>query len=403
MLSQSAKQRFQDIRSEFPGALKWTYLDVGARCILPLRTRDAIVAELDARMESGGDKAVMFASVESARKRFARLIGAEPDEIAITKNISEGLNIIAAAYPWQKGDNVVVCAEREHPNNIYLWHNLARRSGIEVRLVPSDAGLVPADAMIAAMDGRTRMVSTSSTTFLPGFRTDLDAIGAACRERGVLFLVDGAQSAGIIHHDVRKTPIDALAVSTQKGLLGLYGFGFLYCRRSWAERLQPVYLARFSVDLGDAHEADGGTSEYKLMPAARRFDVGNYNFPAATAVDTSMELLEEIGIPTIEEYTCGLARSLSDGLVELGLPIWTTADPKYLASKVTIGGPTGDYSAFGSLYQHLLDNGVKLSVRRGMLRFSFHLYNNQDDVDRVLSLTRDWRSNQPANLASKSV
>jgi cysteine desulfurase / selenocysteine lyase len=394
-----------DCRGEFPGASKWTYLDVAGRGILPLRTRRALDSYLDMRMEDGGDKAAMFRTVESARSRFARLIGAEPDEIAITKNISEGLNAIACAYPWKKGDRVLVCAEREHPNNIYLWHNLARRHGIEVRFVASEAGRVPTDAMIAAIDERTRIVSASSTTFLPGFRTDLDAIGAACRERDILLLVDGAQSAGVMHHDVRKTAIDAFAVSTQKGLLGLYGMGFLYCRRAWAERLEPVYLARFGVDLGDAHEADGGTDQYDLMPGARRFDLGNHNFAAAAAVDVSIELLEQIGIPVIEQHVLGLALSLAEGLADLGLPIWGLPAGPHLANLVTVGGPTGDFTALAGLYQHLSDNGVKLAVRRGMLRFSFHLYNNQDDVSRVLALTRDWlRSNSAAaNVASATV
>ena len=78
----------------------------------------------------------------------------------------------------------------------------------------------------------------------------------------MLFLVDGAQSVGVLHTDVKKSNIDALAVSTQKGLLGLYGMGFLYCRREWAEKMQPAYLARFGVDLGEAHEASMGDEEF---------------------------------------------------------------------------------------------------------------------------------------------
>ena len=86
----------------------------------------------------------------------------------------------------------------------------------------------------------------STVTFAPGFRTDVAALGRLCRERDVLLLVDAAQSAGVLHTDVQRSGIDAFAVSTQKGLLGLYGMGFLYCRRAWAERLEPAYLARFA-------------------------------------------------------------------------------------------------------------------------------------------------------------
>jgi selenocysteine lyase/cysteine desulfurase len=99
------------------------------------------------------------------------------------------------------------------------------------------------------------------------------------------------ETVGVQHTDVRASNIDALAVSTQKGLLALYGMGFLYVRREWADRLQPAYLARFGVDLGDAHEASIGGYDFQLAAGARRFDLGNYNFLATAAVDASMKQL----------------------------------------------------------------------------------------------------------------
>lgn len=376
------------IRQEFPGTERWTYFDVAGRGLLPLRTRRRLDAYLDSRMYDGGDKTAMFQTVESARRRFAALVGAEADEIALTKNISEGLNIIATSFPWCSGDNVVVCADREHPNNIYPWLHLARRIGIEVRQVPSCEGLISADEMIAAMDGRTRMLTASSVSFFPGFRTDLDAIGAACRERDVFFLVDAAQSAGILTLDLRRTPVDAVAVSTQKGLLGLYGMGFLYCRKEWCERLTPAYLARFGVDLGDAHEADIGAPDYALMPSARRFDLGNYNFAAAAAVDSSLELLAEIGPDVIERHAVGLARILAEGLAALGLPVVGLPFGSHFASIVAIAGDAESPEDVLLLHDQLQSAGVKLSVRRGGLRFSTHIYNAPSDVERVLEVVR---------------
>lgn len=380
------------IRQEFPGTERWAYFDVAGRGLLPLRTRRRLDAYLDSRMYDGGDKAAMFETAESARWRFAALIAADPDEIALTKNISEGLNAIATALPWNSGDNVVICADCEHPNNIYLWLHLARRTGIEVRQVPSRDGLIPADAMIAAMDSRTRILTASSVSFSPGFRTDLDAIGAACRERDVLFLVDAAQSAGILKLDVKRTPVDAVAVSTQKGLLGLYGMGYLYCRREWCERLTPTYLARFGVDLGSAHEADIGSEDYKLMPGARRFDLGNYNFAAAAAVDSSLKLLAEIGPDAIERHAVGLARMLAEGLAELGLPVAGLPFGRHYASIVTVPRGAESPEDMLQLYGLLERAGVKFSVRRGGLRFSTHIYNTLTDVARVLDAARAWRT-----------
>lgn len=103
---------FAGVRANYPGTQRWTYFDVAARGLPSVGTREAVDAYLDHRMMEGGDKAWMFSKVEQARSRFARLIGAEADEISLTKNISEGLNAIATALPWERGDTVVVSTLR---------------------------------------------------------------------------------------------------------------------------------------------------------------------------------------------------------------------------------------------------------------------------------------------------
>ena len=381
-------------RAHFPALERWTYMDVAGRGVLSREARAALDAHLDERMMNGGDKVKFFDLVEATRARFAQLIHAHPEEIALTKNISEGLNMVATAFDWKRGDNVILCPELEHPNNVYPWLNM-QRYGLEVRTVAPREGHIPVEDIIACMDSGTRVVTVSTVTFAPGFRTDVDTLGRACRERGVLLLVDAAQSAGIIDTDVARSHIDALAVSTQKGLLALYGMGFFYCRREWAERLKPAYLARFGVDLGDAHEATLGDLSFKYAPAARRFDLGNYNYAACAAVNASMQQLLEWGTANIERHVSGLTRALARGFLELGLSVSGGAPGPHLANIVTVGELSADHYATGSerynrLYEHLTANRVKLSIRRGTLRFSLHVYNNMEDVERVLDLTRQF-------------
>jgi selenocysteine lyase/cysteine desulfurase len=266
---------------------------------------------------------------------------------------------------------------------------------VDVRTVPARDGHIPIDALIERMDARTRVATVSTVSFAPGFRTDVEALGKACRERDVLLLVDAAQSVGVQHTDVRASHIDALAVSTQKGLLALYGMGYLYVRREWAERLQPAYLARFGVDLGDAHEASIGGYDYKLARGARRFDLGNYNFLATAAVDASMQQLLEWDTRRIEPYVQSLTHALARGFLELGLSVAGGAPGPHITKIVTVGAMSADHYGAGEerynrLYEHLCANRVKLSIRRGMLRFSLHVYNNMDDVERVLGLTREF-------------
>jgi len=379
---------------EFPGAANGLYLSSCTRGLLPASARDALVQHLETRMDGSTDKAGMFETIERVRRNFAALIKADADEIAITKNVSEGLSMLANALPWQPGDNVVVCLDLEHPNNLYPWYNLREREGIEVRAIPAQGGHIPADAMIGAIDDRTRLVTVATVSFSPGFRTDVAPIGQACRERGIFLLADGVQSVGILDMDVDALGIDGLAVSTQKGLLGLYGFGFAYCRREWAEQLKPLYLARFGVDLGDAHEAAKGTDQYALMPGARRFDLGNYNYPGAIACEQSLKLILSIGTPAIEGHVMALSHRLAQGLSDLGLPVAGGEPGPHLGSIVCVGGfgegghDSTEDPRMAALYEHLTANGVALTIRQGMLRMAFHVYNTENQVERVVALCR---------------
>jgi cysteine desulfurase/selenocysteine lyase len=399
----SAAALFQAVRNEFPGTIGKTYTNTAARGLLSWQSRTTLDAYLDQLSDGRVDKQANFDMIKRVREKFAQLIKAQPDEIAFTKNVSEGLNMIAGSLPWKAGDNVVLCRDVEHPNNIYPWLNLQRRFGVEVRSVPDREGAIDVEAMLDLIDDRTRLVTVATVTFAPGFRTDVETLGQVCREKDIFFLVDAVQSVGVVATDVEKLKVDGLAVSTQKGLCGLYGMGFLYCRRDWAERITPAALARFSVDLGpDVHEATMGDESYDLMAGARRFDLGNYNYPAAIAVEPSLDLLLDLGPPVIEDYVCGLSHRLAGGLHQLGLRVSGGPPGPHLAHTVTAGQyarntheSAGDPES-DALYKHLTENDVILTVRRGMLRFSLHLYNNEADVDRVLDLVREWQAEKKA-------
>jgi cysteine desulfurase/selenocysteine lyase len=354
--------------------------------------------EVDARAEGRADKAELLATVERCRSRFAGLVNAEADEIAFTKNVSEGINAAMAAFPWKPGQRLVYCPALEHPANLYPWLHLARTRGVEPVAIPPEAGRIPAERVAAAVDGRTAMVALATVTFAPGFVTDLAPIAEACRRHGAFLLADGVQSCGILGTDVEAMGLDGLAVSTQKGLLALYGTGFLYCRRAWAERMTPAYLSRFGVDLGEAHEASAGDADYRLNPGARRFDLGNFNYTGAVAADAALGLLQEAGPAATEARVRALARRLAEGLLAEGLPLVGGAPGPDLGSIVCVGriGEGGHDTAadegVNRLYRHLADNAVKLTIRRGALRFSLHLYNDEADVDRVVDLCRQWRA-----------
>jgi cysteine desulfurase/selenocysteine lyase len=316
----------------------------------------------------------------------------------MVKSASEALGLTASAFLWKPGDNVVICADVEHGNNVYPWLNLKERYGIEVRTVPARESHIPVEAMIKAIDARTRVLTASTVTTSPGFRVDAAALGKACRERGVFYLLDGAQTAGIMHTDVKAMYADAFACSTVKGLMGLYGMGFLYMRKEWAERLTPPYIARFSVDLGDLPEAAMTGLNYRLRDGAKRFDAGHYNFPGAIAVYNSLGELGSVGTQAIEAHVVGLARRLAQGLLDLGIPVAGGAPGPHTASIVSVGiSKPGFFSeasapAFAELADQLTKNNVIFSIRRGLIRFSLHLYNTEAEIDRVIEIAKAWKS-----------
>jgi len=389
----------EDARLLFPGSDGCIYLENSARGLLPSTARDAALRYYDARIAGVAKETdPVFDAERQACDSFATLVGATPNEITLTRNVTDGLNIFVTALPWKAGDNAVVSKEVEHPNGVYALYNMRQRHGIEVRMVDAGPDLsISVDAIAHAIDAHTRLVIVSSVTFSTGARTDLAALGQLCQSRGVTLLVDGAQSVGAIDINVHALNIDGLVVGASKYLCGPYGLGFLYIRRALADSLHPTYLGRYSIDLGNAHEGDQGGNTYQLMPGAKRFDSGSYNYSAASAAVASINLLKEITVPVIEQHVLRLAKLLDDGLRAIGLPILSGGNERHRSQLVLMGlrQPTTEQrQLFVSLADFFTTKNIRVSQRQGRLRFSFHLYNTAEDVKTVLAAAQEWMQSQ---------
>lgn len=387
-----------DVRAQFPGTEGRIYFNVALRGLIPRAAAEAAHAHVDEVLHATASKDAHRASVEHCREMLAGLIGAEADEVAITKNVSEGLNLFASSLPWEPGDNVVLCPDLEHPNNVFLWYNLRKLKGIEVRAVEPEDGHIPVEGFAAAVDDRTRLVTVPHVSFSPGFVTDVRAIADVAHARDALLLVDAAQSIGSLRCDVGELGIDALAVAAQKSLLAFYGVGFLFVRRALAESLLPAHVARYGMDMGaEAGEtARTGGDHLPYAAGARRFDLGNYNYLGAQAVEASLALIGSLGVERIEAHLRALSARLVEGLLDLGLPVAGGAPGPHLGHIVAVGTSggghhdTADDPVMNDLHRHLTANGVQLSIRKGVLRMSLGLYNDVSDVDRFLALVREW-------------
>ncbi|HLH87407.1 MAG TPA: aminotransferase class V-fold PLP-dependent enzyme [Xanthobacteraceae bacterium] len=394
-MSQS-NDRFGAIRRDFAGTARGPYLDVAVRGLMSRASRAALDRHLTDLTEGTVDKPALFAQVERTRGLFAELIGAAAQDIAFTRNVTDGIATFATSLDWRAGDNVVLCEAIEHPANVLPWYGIARKFGVAVKSVPQRDGVIEIPRILAAIDKSTRVVAISSVSFSPGFRFPVAELAAECRKRGVLVSVDAAQSIGVIATDVAEWDVDAIAVSTQKGLMTVYGAGFLYVRPELSANMNPIFLSRYSV-AHDGHEASlGDPARLRLAPGAMRFDVGNPNFPAALAVEPALALLLELGPHAVEDHVLGLAGYFVERMLDIGLPVYGGRPGPHSTHIVTVGETLGaahdaaEDLDMANLYAHLVAAGVRLSIRRDLLRFSFHIYNNRDDADEVVRLAEQW-------------
>ncbi len=390
-----------EARGLFPGAAARPYLNVGQRSLLATPVRDAIQGFLDRWERGESDKGGLFDTIERARVRFARLIGAQPDEVAWIKNVTEGFNLFLSSLDWSPGDEIVFCPDLEHPANVLPWRNVAARHRVRLIPVPPDEGRLPSERIAEAVGPKTRAVAVSAVTFSPGFETDLEPLREACRRSGALLLLDAAQSVGTLQTRVERAGCDMLAVATQKGLLGTYGAGFLFVRRDLAESLAPASLGRYGVggSAGDDHVPetalpDGGIA---YAAGARRFELGNFNYLGAVAADAGLGVLERFGATAVDRHNRSLAARLAAGFLEMGLPVAGGPPGPQLGHIVSVGEAgagshdTVEDPRIESLHRQLARARIEHSVRRGVLRFAVHLYNDESDVDRTLEEARVWR------------
>jgi selenocysteine lyase/cysteine desulfurase len=314
---------------------------------------------------------------DEARGRFARMIGASPDEVAFIKNTSEGLSFVAAGFPWREGDNLVT-ANVEFPSNVYPWMRLASRN-VEVRMVPAREGRVRKDDVFAACDGKTRLVALSSVEFANGHRNDLPGIGEFCQKKGIFFCVDAIQSLGVLPIDVRSYGIDSLSADGHKWLLSPDGIGGFYISRDVMEMVEPVVLGWHSV----RNRFDFENYDFSLSPDARRFEPGSCNTVGLAAFNASLDLLLSIGVDRIWERVRRLTEGAIETALRRGYEVLSPRNPEDRSGIVTFKVPGADPQG---LWKAMLSRNVVCSPRSGGIRVSPHFYNTPDEIARFFEI-----------------
>ncbi len=368
---------------EFPWAARGDriYLDHAATGPLPQRARDV---QAEANLNRAELWRVGFEyfwdGVVKGREHAARLLNATPDEIAITANTSQGVNLAARALPFRAGD-VVISSAGEFPANIYPWMGLEKAKGVFLELVPMRHRLPDEDAIIAALDRpNVRALTVSWVSFASGARLDLQRLGEACRARDIWFVVDAIQGLGPAAIDVKACHIDILATGAQKWLLSPWGTGFAYVHRDLIQELDPPAVGWLSMP-ASADFTRFLDYDYAFYPDARKFEVFTAPMHDLKAMAASLSLFLELGPAAIEAHVA----SLADHVVQWcagrrDVNLITPPERSRRAGLLSIA--VDDLAAASA---RLATAGVSHTVREGGIRLSPHLYNTIGELDIALA------------------
>jgi selenocysteine lyase/cysteine desulfurase len=360
-----------------PVTRKWAYFDHAGVSPLPEPTRQALREWGDHFTENGVvDWSHWRQGIESVRKLAAERTGAQESEIALIRNTTEGISLVAEGYPWKPGDNVVV-PDSEFPSNLYPWMNLEDR-GVEVRQVACAEGRIEPEAIRAACDGRTKIIAVSWVGYATGWRADLAAMADIAHQRGALLFVDAIQALGVLPLDVSQTPVDFLAADGHKWLLGPEGAGVLYVREEHLDRLRPLGVGWNSV----VQSGDFTDKRLRLKQDASRYEGGTHNMPGFVGLAASMQLTSAFVTDELARTLRAITDDCCERLESIGGRIVSAREPDHWSGIIACEFAGRDCQA---IRRTCLGQHVVVNTRDGFLRVSPHVYTDESDIQRLVA------------------
>lgn len=367
----------------FPILRHWDFFNHAGVSPLPRVSADAMRRYAEQAETTVYLHSQWYQDMDKLREVCAALINAHPDEVALVKNTSEGISIVANGIDWRAGD-VIVTTAVEYPANIYPWMELQRSRGVKLVLVPEEvdehgANAVPLERLIeAASDPKCRMVTVSHVQFASQQRLDVERLGRFCRQSGKLFCVDAIQSIGIIPVDVRSMNIDFLAADGHKWMMGPEGAGFFYCRRELIEQARPGLVGWANV----VNALDYGSYDYTLRPDAQRFECGSNNVAGFLALKASLELLRSIGIENVSARMKLLTDHLARGVAGKGYRVLSPRAHDQWGGGVCFASDRHEHKPI--VVNLRKQHRTEIALREGRLRASPHFYNTVEQLDRLV-------------------
>lgn len=366
------------IRAEFPQAPGLIYLNHAAVSPWPRRAQEAVTAFAQENVVHGASRHQWFVEREERlRRQLQRLINApSPDDIALLKNTSEAISVVASGLRWKQGNNVVTTAE-EFPSTWIPWD---AQPGVSLRQVDIRGPDSPEEALMAACDERTRVLAVSSVQFSSGIRLELEALGDFCAARNILFCVDAIQSLGACQLDAQAIKAHFVMADGHKWLLGPEGLALFYAHEAVRDELRLHQHGWRMVEGPGDYDA----KSWRAARSARRFEPGSPNMLGIHGLSASLSLFEELGCKEIEATLSAKVSRLMAGLANIDRArLITPSAPRRRAGIASFLIEGADHQA---LHKQLLEKQVICSYRGGGLRFSPHFYTPDQDIDKALDI-----------------
>lgn len=374
------------VREDTPGCAHVTHLNSAGAALPPRPVTEAVIGHLRLEERIGGYEAHADQADRLGRcyDSVARLIGADPTEIALTENATRAWDMAFYSIPWSPGDRILT-ARAEYASNAIAYLQVARRHGVTVDPVPDDEhGQLDVAALREMIDDRVKLIAVTHVPSQGGLVNPAVEIGAVAREAGVLYLLDACQSVGQLPVDVREIGCDLLSATGRKFLRAPRGTGFLYCSARVLDRLEPPFL--------DLHAATWtGTDTYQMCEGARRFETWEAGYAGRLGLGVAIDYALDLGMDAIERRVVSLAQGLRARLRSLpGVRVHDQGSRRCGIVTFTVDGH--DSHEIGRALREKQINVTATGVTTGrwdleprglghLVRASTHYYNTEDDLD----------------------
>ena len=383
----------ENIRAETPGLAHVTHLLAAGSALMPTPVINAIKNHIDLEASLGGYEAQRRerSTLDAVYSSVAKLIGANPDEIAIVENATTAWCQAFYALPLKPGDRVLT-SEAEYAANYVACLQRAKREGIQIDVIPSDReGVLDVGALEQMIDERTALIAITWVPTNGGLINPAEEVGKLARKHNVPYLLDACQAVGQMPVDVTRLGCDFLSATGRKFLRGPRGIGFLYARKEWLQQLEPPMIDHFAAPWV-------AVDAYELRPDARRFENWENAYALRAGLHAAATYALALRLDKIQQRAWSLADYLRRELATTaGAEVCDIGREKcaIVSFAMREKNPENVVEALrgqGICIGTSIPSSTRIDAERRklpvLLRAAPHYYNTEDDIDRLLTALR---------------